>query len=77
MTFTFQGQYGRVLTDHFEGKISQVESSKQIIFLPKVKKNTKNNTEQKVKKVKRKVGKERMELTLFYLWSRGNSKKKS
>lgn len=47
-----------------------MESSKQVIILPKI--NKKPPTKQKVKKAKRKCG-----TNSFYLWSRGNSKKKN
>lgn len=40
MIFTFQCQRVRVLTDCFENKIYQTESSQQVIILPKSKKQT-------------------------------------
>lgn len=65
MIFTFQCQHVRVLTDCFENKIYQMESSQQVIILPKSKKHTNKNMKQKVKKVKKNVGGGKVEPTLL------------
>lgn len=68
MIFTFQCPSARILTDHFADKIFQMESLKQILILPQIKK-------QKINKKSKNEGRwGRMEATV-YLQSRGNSKK--
>lgn len=57
-------------SDHFEDKIYQMESSKEIIILPKIERKKPKNIKQNIKKVKRKGG-----TNSSYLWRRGDSKK--